>query len=242
MTAPPGINPGRELAWAYEILICTHFESVLPCERSGPYLQEGRMHVGKKRRRTAEIDNHIPAPANQSTRRQMLMATAGVLGGVTLGFADVRPSAADDISSACEVIHQEVVFQATRKRVYEALTDAKQFNKVVMLSAAMQSGMAPTGKPVKVSPEVGGAFSAFGGYVTGRHVELVPNERIVQAWRAASWGPGQYSIARFGLTEQGSGTKLVFDHVGFPQGQGAHLADGWKANYWEPLVKYFAQG
>ena len=193
-------------------------------------------------RRVIGNENSLPARANAATRRQMLMGTAGVFGCLTLAFGDVRSSTAGDISSACEVIHQEVVFKAIRNRVYEALTDAKQFNKVVMLSAAMQAGRAPAGKPVEVSPEAGGAFSAFGGYITGRNVELVPNERIVQAWRAASWGPGQYSIARFELTEQGTGTKLIFDHKGFPDGQGAHLAEGWKANYWEPLEKYFAQG
>lgn len=183
-----------------------------------------------------------PSQTNAATRRQVLLGAASLFGCLTLGSVDARPSVPDDISSACEVIHQEVVFQASPKRVYEALTDAKQFNKVVMLSAAMQSGMAPGGKPPEVSREVGGAFSAFGGYVTGRHIELLPSERIVQAWRAASWGPGQYSIARFEFTEQGSGTKLVFDHAGFPQGQGAHLGEGWKANYWEPLEKYLAQG
>ena len=182
-------------------------------------------------------EGESPAITTQTaSRRQMLAGAAGLFGCVTLGFAEAWASADD----ACEVIHQEVMFKASRKRVYEALTDAKQFNKVVMLSEAMQSGMAPAGKPAEVSPAAGGAFSAFGGYITGRQVELVPNERVVQAWRAASWGPGQYSIARFELVEQGSGTKLVFDHAGFPPDQKAHLAGGWKANYWEPMEKYFA--
>ena len=179
--------------------------------------------------------------ANRSARRKMLVGVAGAFGYLTLNSADAWAGATDDTSSACEVIHQEVAFKVSRKRVYDALTDAKQFNRVVMLSAAMQSGVAPGGKPVEVSSEAGGAFSAFGGHITGRHVELVPGERMVQAWRAAGWGPGQYSIARFELVEQGSGTKLVFDHTGFPQGQAQHLAEGWKANYWEPLEKYFAQ-
>ena|SRR5215469_8937961 len=205
-------------------------------------MAEGRMHEETRQRRITGDENRLPTRANAATRRQMLLGTAGVFGWLTLGFADIRRSAAADISSGCEVIHQEVVFKAMRQRVYEALMDAKQFNKVVMLSAAVESGMVPAGKPVEVSPEVGGAFSAFGGHITGRHVELVANERIVQAWRAGSWEPGQYSIARFELTEQGSGTKLVLDHAGFPPGLAAHLAEGWKANYWEPLEKYFAQG
>lgn len=184
---------------------------------------------------------NLPMSAEAPSRRQLIMGAAGVLGGLTLG--PVKSWAkTDEVSTSCEVIHQEVAFKVSRKRVYEALTDAKQFNKVVMLSAAIQSGMAPGGKPAEVSSEAGGAFSAFGGYITGRQVELIPNERVVQAWRAASWGPGQYSIARFELIEQGSGTKLVFDHTGFPPDQRDHLAEGWKVNYWEPMEKYFAQG
>jgi uncharacterized protein YndB with AHSA1/START domain len=187
-------------------------------------------------------ERNLPTLASTPTRRQMLIGAAGIFGGLSIGSADAWAGTADEISHTCEAIHQEVVFKVSRKRVYEALTEAKQFNKVVLLSAAMQSGMAPGSKPVEVSPEVGGAFSAFGGYVTGRHIELVPNERIVQAWRAGGWDPGQYSIAKFELTEQGSGTKLVFDHTGFPDGKGQHLAEGWRTNYWEPLEKYFAQG
>lgn len=178
---------------------------------------------------------------NPATRRQMLAGVAGAFGCLTLNSADAWAGAADGTSSACEVIHQEVAFKVSRKSVYDALTDARQFNKVVMLSAAAQSGMVARDKPVELSSEAGGAFSAFGGHITGRQIELVPNERIVQAWRAASWGPGQYSIARFQLIEQGSGTKLVFDHTGFPPDQRDHLAEGWKANYWEALEKYFAQ-
>jgi len=30
------------------------------------------------------------------------------------------------------------------------------------------------------------------------------------------------------------------DHVGFPNGDGADLAQGWHENYWEPLAKYLA--
>jgi activator of HSP90 ATPase len=144
-----------------------------------------------------------------------------------------------EISHAAESIHQEPVFQASRKRVYEALTNAKQFEKIVQISGAIQA-MGLGNKPVEISPVVGGAFSLFGGYLTGRHIELVPNERIVQAWRAGSWGPGLYSIAKFSLVEQGAATKIVFDHAGFPVGQAQHLAEGWHSNYWAPMTKFLA--
>jgi len=172
------------------------------------------------------------------TRRQLIAGLSLAFGGVALGVKGAWAGAEEEISHTAESIHQEPLFKANRKRVYEALTDAKQFSKVVMLSAAMKTGMAPGMKPTEVSSEAGGAFSAFGGYVTGRQIELVPNERIVQVWRAGSWDPGAFSIAKFELVEQGAGTKIVFDHTGFPKGDAEHLAAGWKMNYWEPLEKF----
>jgi uncharacterized protein YndB with AHSA1/START domain len=147
--------------------------------------------------------------------------------------------AEDEISRTAESIHQEPIIKASRSRVYEALTEAKQFDKIVLLSGVMQT-MHVADKPAEISREVGGPFSLFGGYITGRHVELVPNERIVQAWRAGAWPAGIYSIARFDLVEQGSGTRIVFDHTGFPEGAAESLASGWKAHYWEPMQKLLA--
>jgi len=177
---------------------------------------------------------------NAPTRRQLIAGMVVAFGGVTLGSSKARGRAEEEISRAAEAIHQEPVFKASRKRVYEALTDARQFEKIVQLSAAMKSGMAPGAKPAEISREAGGAFSLFGGYVTGRQLELMPNERIVQAWRAGGWDPGDYSIARFELVEQGTETKIIFDHAGFPRGKAEHLAEGWKINYWEPLGKFLS--
>ena len=174
------------------------------------------------------------------TRRQAIAGVAIAFGGLAAGSTGAWAETEEEISRVAESIHQEPVFKASRKRVYEALTDAKQFEKVVQLSAAIKSGMVPPGKPAEISTEAGGTFSLFGGYITGRHVELVPNERIVQAWRTGSWPPGVYSIAKFELVEQGSGTKIVLDHTGFPKGDAEHLAAGWKGNYWDPLEKFLA--
>jgi uncharacterized protein YndB with AHSA1/START domain len=184
-------------------------------------------------------------PYNRRAFSIQLATLVSGLGFAASGFPATKGDGSqpvhDDsgISRSAEAIHQEVSFNAPPARVYEALTDAKQFTKVVELSGAMQS-MSLGSKPVEISREPGGTFSAFGGYITGRQIELVPAQRIVQAWRAGGWEAGVYSIARFELSAQGSGTKLVFDHTGFPQGQAEHLAAGWKGHYWEPLAKVLA--
>ena len=183
--------------------------------------------------------SNLMVPGKTPTRRQVVFGSVLAFGGLALGSNEACAEADEEISHTAESIHQEPVFKASRKRVYEALTDAKQFDKVIQLSGVLQS-MRLGDKPAEISREVGGAFALFGGYITGRHVELVPNERIVQAWRAGSWAPGVYSIAKFDLVEQGSGTKIVFDHTGFPKGKAEALASGWKAHYWEPLEKLLA--
>lgn len=183
------------------------------------------------------------------TRRDFAVRLATLFSGFGMAEAVFAPSGdsaaaprptSEEISHSSEAIHMEVNFNATPVRVYDALIDTKQFNKVVQLSAAMKT-MGLSAKSAEVSREAGGAFEAFGGYVTGRQIELVAGQRIVQAWRAGGWAPGAYSIARFELSAQGSGTRLVFDHTGFPQGTAEHLLEGWKGNYWEPLEKFLAQ-
>ena len=123
-------------------------------------------------------------------------------------------------------IHQEVTFKTSPQRVYSALTDAAEFQAFT------------GGAPAEIANVAGGAFSCFGGMILGRNIELVPNERIVQAWRAGNWGDGDYSIVRFVLNATEAETQLVFDQTGFPEEHREHLDAGWHKMYWEPLRRY----
>jgi activator of HSP90 ATPase len=195
-------------------------------------------------RKTMKERIDVIAPTTTPTRRLLISRVAIAFGGLAMGSTRVWAQAAKEISHAAESIHQEPVINASRKRVYEALTDVRQFNDVTKIAAAKDPAISLEKSPTVISPDVGGAFSLFGGIILGRQIELVPNTRIVQAWRVRYWEPGVYSIAKFDLVEQGSGTKsgtkIVFDHTGFPKGDAETLASGWKAHYWEPLAKFFA--
>lgn len=121
-------------------------------------------------------------------------------------------------------IHQEIAIGASTKAVYAALTEATRFSEM--------SG----GAPADIDPTDGGAFSCFGGMILGRNIECVEGRRLVQAWRAKTWPEGVYSVVRFELEETGANaTRLLLDHVGYPDGQGEHLAEGWHTNYWTPM-------
>jgi activator of HSP90 ATPase len=133
----------------------------------------------------------------------------------TIGLAAATASSA--------TIHQEIDLAASPDRIYDALLDAKQFS-------ALTGGL-----PTEISADAGGAFSCFGAHIVGRNVELVPKRRIVQAWRAATWPEGVYSIVRFELKPQQAGTRVILDHTGFPPELREHLAAGWEDHYWKGL-------
>ena len=162
-----------------------------------------------------------------SHNRRDWLKRATLAAGVLASWPRTASTDSDNgLSHSAEAIHQEVNFSSSPKRIYETLTNADQFQKVILLSTAKTQIDVST-KPAEISREPGGPFVIFGGYISGRHEK--------------TWEPGDYSIARFELHEAGTGTKLIFDHTGFPSGAGDHLAIGWKINYWEPLAKFLGE-
>jgi uncharacterized protein YndB with AHSA1/START domain len=122
-------------------------------------------------------------------------------------------------------IHQEVTFAAAPAEVYQALIDSAKHAKF-------------TSAPAEIGSSVGDAWSAYGGKIFGRHVELVEGARIVQTWRAGNWPEGVHSVVRFELKPDGGGTKVILDHDALADDQVQHIDGGWTKMYWEPLRKY----
>lgn len=167
-----------------------------------------------------------------ATRRQMLAVAAAAIGGLAGAcevFAQTQAAAKEAPSPEANrkrtALQQEVSLKAIPERIYEALLDSKQF-------------AAFSGLPAEIERKEGGAFSMFGGMIVGRTVELIAQQRIVQAWRPAHWDAGLYSLVRFDLHAQGSATSVLLEHKGFPEGDFEHLTEGWNEHYWEPLKKF----
>jgi activator of HSP90 ATPase len=125
---------------------------------------------------------------------------------------------------ATKTIKQSVTIKASPHDVYEALMDAKKHAKF-------------TGGKAVISREVGGRFSTFDGYAEGVNLELIPNKKIVQSWRADDWPEGHYSKAAFVLKEAASGTELNFTQTDVPVEFADDVAQGWQDYYWEPMKK-----
>jgi uncharacterized protein YndB with AHSA1/START domain len=126
-----------------------------------------------------------------------------------------------------KTIKQKVIIPATPKEVYEALMDPKKHS-------------AFTGSNATGDPRVGGKFTAWDGYISGRNLELDRGKRIVQEWITTEW-PDGYPTSRLELTlkKVKEGTELSMVHSEVPAEQADDYEQGWFDSYWNPLRKYF---
>jgi len=121
-----------------------------------------------------------------------------------------------------KTVKQTVTFKASPHDVYEALMDSKKHSQF-------------TGDKAIISRKVGGKFSAFDGYSEGTNLELIPDSKIVQTWRASDWPEGHYSKVTFILNEVNGGTRLDFTQTGIPEEQQKDVSQGWRDYYWAPM-------
>ena len=125
-------------------------------------------------------------------------------------------------------IKQQVLISAGPAEVYAVLADAGALSAL-------------SGMPGVAGPSAGEEFSAFDGNVTGRQIELVPGQRIVQAWRFPVWEPGTYSIVSFTVAAEAGGTRLTVEQHGEPEDWHDHVVANWPTFYLNPLANHFSR-
>lgn len=121
-----------------------------------------------------------------------------------------------------KTIKQGANFKVSPHEIYEALMDSKKHSKF-------------TGGKANISRNVGGKFAVYDDYATGKNLELIPDKKIVQSWRASDWPEGADSKVTFALSATKIGTKLAFTQTGVPENCAKDIAQGWKDYYWAPM-------
>jgi len=124
-------------------------------------------------------------------------------------------------------IKQKVIVPASPEEVYEAFLDPKKHT-------------AFTGSKATGNPKVGGHFTAWDGYISGKNIELEKGKRIVQEWVTTEWPQG-YTPSRLELTfsKVKGGTEITMVQSNAPAEQAEELKEGWTEFYWSPLKEYF---
>ena len=121
-----------------------------------------------------------------------------------------------------KTIRQSVTIKASPRAVYDALTDSRRHTAL-------------TGSPARIARRPGGAFTAYGGYISGVNLELVPGKKIVQLWRSKGWPKYHYSTVTYTLARVMDGTRLRFTQEGVPDDDYEDKRTGWITHYWQPL-------
>ncbi len=118
-------------------------------------------------------------------------------------------------------------FPVSARELYEAWLDSKKH-------AAL------TGAGARIGAKVGNKFSAWDGYIQGKTLELVPFQRIVQAWRTTDF-PAECddSIVEVTLQDIDGGCRMTIRHTSIPKGQGDDYKEGWRQFYFKPMREYF---
>jgi activator of HSP90 ATPase len=112
--------------------------------------------------------------------------------------------------------------------IYDALMTSKGHSKF-------------TGAPAKIDNKVNAKFTAYGGYVEGKNLELIKNKKIVQHWRGREWEKGHFSKITYNLKSVKGGTRISFYQSGIPEKEAKHIKKGWIEHYWMPLKKMFSK-
>ena len=129
-----------------------------------------------------------------------------------------------------KTIKQKIIIpKVSPKQVYDAYVDPKKHTAF--------TGSKATGKPV-----VGGKFTAWDEYISGKFLELEDGKRVVQEWISTDF-PDGYPASKLELTfcEVPKGTQIVMVHSNVPKEIADEAADGWSEFYWIPLKEYFSK-
>jgi uncharacterized protein YndB with AHSA1/START domain len=122
------------------------------------------------------------------------------------------------------------IVPASAQEIYEAWLDSLK-----------HSEMTGGGEAV-MSDEIGADVSAWEGYISGRNLELVPGERIVQSWRSSQFADEhEDSIITLTFEEVDGGTRVTLLHSNVPDEQTGYEEGGWQTYYFEPMAAYFGE-
>ncbi len=128
-----------------------------------------------------------------------------------------------------KTIRQKVFVPAFPEDVYNVFVDSKKHS-------------AFTGAKATGTAKEGSKFTAWDGYIEGKHLKLVKGKKIVQEWRTTEW-PKDAELSRLEFTfiAKKGGTEITMIHSNLPAEQAADYDKGWEEYYWKPLKKYFSK-
>lgn len=133
------------------------------------------------------------------------------------------------MAAKTKTIRQREFIPAKPEDVYDCFVNARKHGEF-------------TGGKATGLGRAGCKFTAWDGYISGKHLELDRPRRIVQEWVTSEWPAGAPpSRLEFIFKAKKDGTEVAMVHAQVPAEQAAAYAQGWIDYYWTPLKQYFTK-
>ena len=96
-----------------------------------------------------------------------------------------------------------------------------------------------TGGHAECNAIEGKNFTAWDGYISGKNIKLVANQKIIQSWRTTEFRDNdEDSLIEIDLKPVAEGCQLTIKHSKIPDEQ-PDYGQGWQEYYFEPMSEYF---
>lgn len=95
-----------------------------------------------------------------------------------------------------------------------------------------------TGYPAKFTPEAGSEFELWEGDITGKVLEVVPNEKLVEQWYFE--GQEEVSIATIKFFIEKTKISVEVVHINIPDDAFDNIYEGWD-QYFLDAIKEFVE-
>lgn len=122
----------------------------------------------------------------------------------------------------------KTILNASAKDIYTAWLSSKGHTAMTVADAT-------------IITIIGEKFTAWDGYISGTNLELIPYNKIVQAWRTTSFkDTDEDSNVEIVLNETNQKTELTLTHTNIPK-DGEDYKKGWEDYYFKPMKDYFSK-
>ena len=123
----------------------------------------------------------------------------------------------------------------------------KTFKKIFNISAEPSDVYAALTNPYTIalwsgysavmSEEEGSEFSLWEGDITGRNIQIIPNQKVVQEW---FFGDQEVkSIVTIVIEPDRENSKVTVEHTNIPDEDFADIAEGWREYYFGAINNFF---
>ena len=94
-----------------------------------------------------------------------------------------------------------------------------------------------SGYPAVMSAEPGSEFSLWEGDITGKNLEFVPDNKVVQEWYFGE--QSERSIATISIQPFRQDSQVTVEHTNIPDDDFEEIAEGWREYYIGAIIRFF---